>query len=81
MSEEVYYYFESSDGKHFSELMPEPTMEFCRRKGEFGVLEPTGEKCGDNEVMAPHDYEIGKIYKRTYQVVMTEEEMGILHDV
>ena len=75
LSEEVYYFFESSDGKHFSELMPEPTMEFCKKKGEFGVLEPTGEISNGGEVMAPHEYKIGKIYKRVYQVTMIEEEV------
>ena len=75
LHEEVYYYIESPDGLHRSDLMDEKCMDFYKSKGKFGVLEPTGEMCGNNEVVAPHEYEVGKIYKRTYQVVMTEEEI------
>ena len=75
LKEEIYYYFESPDGKHRSDLMDEKCMDFYKSKGKFGVLEPTGEMCGNNEVMAPNEYEIGKIYKRTYQVTMAEEEI------
>ncbi len=75
LKEEIYYYFESLDGLHRSDLMDEKCMDFYKNKGVFDVLEPTGETIGDNEVMSPNEYEIGKICKCTYQVTMTEEEV------
>lgn len=75
LNEQVYYYIESPDKLHHSDLMDEKCMDSYKSKGKFEVLEPIGEMCGNHEVVAPHEYKIGKIYKRTYQVVMTEEEI------
>ena len=69
LSEDVYYYFESPDGLHRSDLMPEDCMKFYREKGEFGVLEPVG----DTGVKSPKKYEIGKVHKCTYRATLTEE--------
>lgn len=69
LKEETYYSFESPDGLHRSDLMPEDCMESYKKTGKFGVLE----RVGDTQVMATNYYEIGKIHKYVYKTTVTEE--------
>ena len=71
LKEETYYSFESPDGLHHSDLMPEDCMESYKKTGKFGVLEQ--EQVGDTKVMVPKYYEIRKIYKYVYKTTVTED--------